>query len=107
SGNCGWPTCSKTQQAQKGGSGGDWKAAATLPAVQSMFQSGKKLGMRSLALFVLFLLLVASVTLFGQAVTGTILGAVKDPSGAVVVNAQVTITNTQTRLVRTVSTDTA
>src|SRR5713226_8035256 len=63
--------------------------------------------MRRVSAVALFLLLVAPAALFGQAVTGTILGAVKDPSGAVIANAQVTITNTQTGLVRTVTTDTA
>jgi len=51
------------------------------------------------------LLLAAAATLWGQAVTGTILGTVKDPSGAVVVSAQITITNNNTGLVRTTASD--
>ncbi len=51
------------------------------------------------------LLLCAPVAVWAQAVTGTILGTVKDPSGAVVANATVTITNVNTGLVRTVATD--
>jgi hypothetical protein len=42
---------------------------------------------------------------FGQAVSGTILGEVKDQSGAVVAGARVTVTNTEKGLTRTVSSD--
>lgn len=42
-----------------------------------------------------------------QAVSGTILGSVKDPSGGILVGAQVTITNTETGLTRTVLSDAA
>jgi hypothetical protein len=41
----------------------------------------------------LFLVLCASITAFGQLYTGTITGVVKDPSGAVVPNAKVTLTD--------------
>ncbi|MBI3696616.1 MAG: carboxypeptidase regulatory-like domain-containing protein, partial [Acidobacteria bacterium] len=54
----------------------------------------------------LFVLLVVPTSVWAQAVTGTILGTVKDSSGAVVANAQVTITNQNTGLVRTTTTDT-
>jgi len=47
----------------------------------------------------LLLLLAIAVTVHGQAgATGTILGTVTDPSGAVVPNAKITITNTATRV---------
>ncbi len=48
---------------------------------------------------------IACVEVLGQAVTGTILGTVKDPSDAVVNGAQITITNVKTGLVRTAVTD--
>ena len=54
-----------------------------------------------------FLLAFVPVAANGQNVTGTILGAVKEQSGAVVPGATVTITNTNTGLVRTVTTDSA
>jgi hypothetical protein len=47
------------------------------------------------------------VRVAAQAVSGTILGAVKDPSGAVVANAQVSITNANTGLIRNVTSDNA
>jgi hypothetical protein len=53
----------------------------------------------------LFMLAVIPTTVNGQNVTGTILGAVKEQSGAVVPGATVTITNAGTGLVRTVKTD--
>jgi hypothetical protein len=43
--------------------------------------------------------------LFGQKITGTISGVVSDPSGAVVAQATVTITNLDTGLIRTVTTN--
>jgi hypothetical protein len=43
--------------------------------------------------------------LFAQKITGTISGVVSDPTGAVVPQATVTITNTETGLVRTVTTN--
>jgi Carboxypeptidase regulatory-like domain len=53
----------------------------------------------------LLLLLLASVCL-AQEITGTIVGTVKDPHGAVVPNATVTVTNTDKNVVvRTVNTD--
>jgi len=50
---------------------------------------------------------IGCLDLSGQAVTGTILGTVKDPSDAVVSGAQITITNLRTGLVRAVATDAA
>ena len=41
-----------------------------------------------------------------QSVSGTILGSVTDPSGAVISNAKVTLVNEGTGLTRTVTTDT-
>ena len=54
--------------------------------------------------------LVASLipaSLAAQAVTGTILGAVTDDTGAILPGATVTITHTDTGLVRTVVSDSA
>lgn len=48
------------------------------------------------------ILLLGAVTLYGQQVTGAILGTVVDSSGAVVPNAQITITNQDTGAVRNV-----
>jgi hypothetical protein len=60
------------------------------------------------ALSCLFLLLAfVPAPSNGQNVTGTILGTVKEQSGAVMSGATVTITNTNTGLVRTVITDSA
>ena len=52
----------------------------------------------------LFLIISASFPSYGQLPTGTILGSVKDSSGASVPNATVTIQNTDTGLTRTVTT---
>src|SRR5579884_75354 len=54
-----------------------------------------------ITLCALFLLLAP---VYAQKITGTISGTVTDPSGAVVPNATVTITNIATGLVRTVTT---
>jgi len=62
---------------------------------------------RKVALYALAALLVLPAGLSAQAVTGTILGTVKDPSGAVVASAQVTISNNNTGLVRSLASDTA
>jgi hypothetical protein len=53
------------------------------------------------------LLLLASIALFAQSDVGTITGFVRDPSGAVVPNASVTITSEATKENHTVTTDTA
>ena len=52
----------------------------------------------------IFLLLLAPA--YGQKITGTISGSVTDPSGAVVPDATITITNTETGLLRTTTTNT-
>jgi len=50
-------------------------------------------------------LLVLAMPLWAQVVTGTITGTVKDPSGASISNAKVTITNTDKNVVKTLTTD--
>ena len=55
----------------------------------------------------LLLVLCVSGSLYGQAVSGTILGSVHDATGAVVPNAPVTITNLDNGLSRSVSSDAA
>lgn len=60
-----------------------------------MFRSYK-----SLCLAILSLILLAVSTTFGQITTGRISGTVRDQAGAVVQNASVTITNTETNLTR-------
>lgn len=47
------------------------------------------------------LIIVAGPAAFGQATEGSILGALTDPSGAVVVNAAITVRNVNTGVVRT------
>src|ERR1700742_1078810 len=56
-------------------------------------------------LTVLFLLLVQSRLVFGQVDEGAITGTVSDPSGAVIPNAQVTLTNTEQGLTLTTTTN--
>ena len=48
--------------------------------------------------FSLLCLLVATPLLFGQVESGSIVGTVRDASGAVVANAQVTVLNTETAM---------
>ena len=50
------------------------------------------------------ILLLLLVPAYGQKITGTISGTVTDPSGAVVIDASVTITNVETGLVRVTTT---
>ena len=52
-----------------------------------------------------FLLIVAAIPVFAQAPTGTILGIVKDPSGAVIAGATVTAQNLETGTSRSIPTD--
>ena len=58
--------------------------------------------MRSVARFIwtVLLILATSIGLWAQAGTGSITGLISDPSGAVVLNAQVTLTNEATGVVR-------
>src|SRR5580658_8836016 len=53
----------------------------------------------ALGLLVLALILISSMA-FGQAVSSTVLGTVTDSSGAVVVNAKVTLTDPDTKISR-------
>jgi hypothetical protein len=48
------------------------------------------------------LVLVFQVAAFAQAVTGTVLGTVTDPTGAVVANAKVNLTEVNTGVSRTI-----
>src|SRR5689334_19390854 len=57
------------------------------------------------ALVLMFSLLFAVSSVFAQKFTGTIQGRVTDPSGAVLPNAQVTITNVATGVTRTATTN--
>ena len=58
-----------------------------------------------ITLTVLFLLLVQSQRVFGQVDEGAITGTISDPSGAVIPNAQVTLTNTDQGLTLTTATN--
>ena len=58
-----------------------------------------------LSSLLLFSLLFASFSAFAQKYTGTLLGVVKDPSGAVVPNANITVRDTGTNFVRTAKTN--
>jgi len=49
--------------------------------------------------------LLGAITLWGQAVNGTISGSVTDPSGAAIAGATVEVKNTATQVVRTVTTN--
>ena len=53
----------------------------------------------------IFIVLALLAPVYGQKITGTISGTVTDPSGAVLAEATVTITNTETGLVRTAQTN--
>jgi hypothetical protein len=56
-------------------------------------------------LFIACALSIATVPIFGQAVNGTLLGTLTDPSGAVVPNAKVTATETGTGVARVTQTN--
>ncbi|MBL8210176.1 MAG: TonB-dependent receptor [Bryobacterales bacterium] len=58
-----------------------------------------------LALFALLASFSLTNNLFAQAISATAVGTVTDPSGAAVPNAAVTITNTQTGVIRNATTD--
>ena len=57
------------------------------------------------AFLIVFAFTLLATPLFAQKITGTISGVVSDPTGAVVPQATVTIANTETGLVRTVTTN--
>ena len=62
--------------------------------------------MKRIALAGLLLLLLATISLTAQEITGNIVGNVKDASGSVIANATVTVTNTdRNQVVRTIKTD--
>ena len=65
--------------------------------------------MRKACLWMLVMLMATffSLPLRAQKITGTIIGVVTDPSGAVVANAPVTITNQDTALSRSITTNDA
>src|SRR5262249_21937841 len=58
-----------------------------------------------IAVYVLALVLFAAVPVFAQLPTATILGSVKDPSGALVTTALVTVQNVDTGTSRSIPTD--
>lgn len=71
--------------------------------------SGAEAGHRAARAIARFLLIICALVLFltplyAQKITGTISGVVSDPTGAVVANATVTITNVATGLARTATT---
>ena len=61
--------------------------------------------MRPVRTLVCLMIVVAGVNVFAQQITGSIRGAVEDPSGAVVPSANVTARQTETGLARTATTD--
>lgn len=62
--------------------------------------------LRNISILMLALLLVAAMPVWAQEVTANIMGTVKDPTGAVIAGATVTITNTDKGIViRTIKTD--
>src|SRR6185312_17123905 len=65
----------------------------------------KRARFASLILLLLGLSLLLPLQSFGQAVYGSIFGTVTDPSGAVIPNAKVTVTNTRKGTSDTVTTD--
>src|SRR6185437_9634028 len=65
----------------------------------------KRARFASLFLLLLGLLLLLPLQSFGQAVYGSIFGTVADPTGAVIPNAKVTVTNTRKGTADTVTTD--
>ncbi|HLK33801.1 MAG TPA: TonB-dependent receptor, partial [Terriglobales bacterium] len=69
-------------------------------------EAGDRASVRLLSFFLLVacVLLLSLLPLQAQKITGTISGVVTDPSGAVVANATVTITNVATGLTRTITT---
>jgi hypothetical protein len=60
---------------------------------------------RSLFLLIVMIAAAAAPAAVAQSVSGTILGTVTDPSGAIVANAKVTVINEGTGLTRTVTSD--
>jgi hypothetical protein len=72
-------------------------------ASNSISQSRRTGRFRGLfALLAAMLLLLSAPSVFAQGITGTITGTVTDPTGAIVPNAKVTITQVDTNAVRTI-----
>jgi hypothetical protein len=65
----------------------------------------KKSNLRSLTALIAIMLVFSSVMVFAQSSRGTVTGAVTDPSGAVVPNATVTLTDKTTNISRTTETN--
>ena len=75
-------------------------------AMATSLRSERKMKQRSFQLlFIVFIVLLLLAPVYGQKITGTISGSVTDPQGAVVPNATVTITNSETGLLRTATTN--
>jgi hypothetical protein len=81
----------------------DW--AAGLKGGGMLHRSkGGRIGLLSTVCLAVFLAFVVAVPSYSQNATGTILGAVKDTQGGVIVGATVTIRSTETGLTRTLTT---
>jgi hypothetical protein len=74
---------------------------ATPPVTSSVPKFGRT------AALLLFICILCVTAAFAQFDTGTITGSVTDPSGAVVANAKITVTNTGTGVEKTYSSDTS
>src|SRR5690348_16288119 len=67
----------------------------------------RKLHNEWLLLAIIAMILSSGLTAFGQAVTGSIMGYITDPSGAAIPSASVTATEAQTNVATTRTTDSA
>jgi hypothetical protein len=78
----------------------------TVNAFQSVIQSLRSAYPRQVRLLLPFLFTISCASALGQTDTGSIVGIVQDPSNAVVVGAQVEVTNSATNVTRTFTTNT-